>query len=419
MTAGRHKVVSRKPSLRPGGGSRAGFTLLELMVALTAGMIAITSIYFVSAASSRHFHEQQRIARTQMNLRMAMEQLRRDIQRAGFLGTPSSDAEQTCATPASPVQAIELLDDEDTGELPQAATNGVTADRLRLTGNYLTAGEYLAIGLVNSTGNQIRLQRDWQAFQQEFGVFGGGSYDADHFEEVFSAGRMLHITTRQGYHFFVRITGSTGSSATISFTPGIGPGSGVAGHCIGGLADGATVAPLSRIEYRVEDLTNTDEGSSLAPTGGAVTDPDADFRGQIGTQLTRREIRFDNTDQVGNNERIVLEYVAGIEYGLVVDNETVDGNPPDLDFLRGGAAETFTTNNPQRVRGVRVMLSARTPEQSPRFPWVASAAGNPANGVPPTRYRVVDPNNEFEGAARVRTMRAEILLPNLANRNLR
>ncbi|MFW5921446.1 MAG: PilW family protein, partial [Polyangiales bacterium] len=47
----------------------AGFTLLELMVALVAGLIAISSIYFVSAASTRHFHEQQRIAQTQMSLR--------------------------------------------------------------------------------------------------------------------------------------------------------------------------------------------------------------------------------------------------------------------------------------------------------------------------------------------------------------
>ncbi|MCA9616172.1 MAG: prepilin-type N-terminal cleavage/methylation domain-containing protein, partial [Myxococcales bacterium] len=59
----------------------AGFTLLELMVALVAGLVAILAVYYVSSASARHFHEQQRVAQTQTSIRMAMQQLRRDIGR--------------------------------------------------------------------------------------------------------------------------------------------------------------------------------------------------------------------------------------------------------------------------------------------------------------------------------------------------
>ena len=33
-----------------------GFTLVELMVALVTGAIAITAIYAMSASSTRHFH---------------------------------------------------------------------------------------------------------------------------------------------------------------------------------------------------------------------------------------------------------------------------------------------------------------------------------------------------------------------------
>ncbi|MBC7172556.1 MAG: prepilin-type N-terminal cleavage/methylation domain-containing protein, partial [Polyangiaceae bacterium] len=66
---------------------KGGFTLVELMAALVAGLVAITAIYAVGSSSARHFQEQQRIAQTQMALRMAMSQLRVDIQRAGLFGT--------------------------------------------------------------------------------------------------------------------------------------------------------------------------------------------------------------------------------------------------------------------------------------------------------------------------------------------
>ena len=72
-----------------------GFTLIELMVALVAGLIAISSVYTISKASSQNFHEQQRISQAQMATRMAVEQIRLDVQRAGFLGSANTGTERT------------------------------------------------------------------------------------------------------------------------------------------------------------------------------------------------------------------------------------------------------------------------------------------------------------------------------------
>jgi type II secretory pathway component PulJ len=388
------------------------------MVALVAGLAVIASIYFVSAASARHFHEQQRVAQTQMSIRMAMEQLRRDIQRAGFLGTPNSERETRCVTPPEELQAIHILNDEDTAALPQAATNGATADRLRLTGNYVTSDAYLATGLANGAGSAITLQRNWQGFRRDFGVW-GSTFDADVFEEVFRPGRYLHIQTIQGMHFFVEITGVDAASATINFTPSLGVG----GNCVVGLADGATVAPISRVEYAVTDITATADGSELRPVGGRVTSADDDYRGQVANQLVRREVGFDAAAAPDDaTTRVVLEYVAFVDYGLIVDQQTTPGAAPNLQEVRGAAAETLTANDPSlahRVRSVLVSLAARTAEQDPRFPWVDAAAGDPATGTPPTRYRVVSTDSEFQGAARVRSLRSEIFVPNVANRVMR
>ena len=66
MSASMHKRV------------RAGFTLIELMVALVAGSFVISGAYYLSDVSARLFNEQIRRAETQMTLRTAGEQLRRE-----------------------------------------------------------------------------------------------------------------------------------------------------------------------------------------------------------------------------------------------------------------------------------------------------------------------------------------------------
>lgn len=417
------------PQRRHRARARAGFTLLELMVALTAGIIVIGIIYFVGAASARHFHEQQRIAQTQMNVRMAMEQLRRDIERAGFLGVPNSGEVSTCgATPGFRLQGIEVLEGADTDALPNASSMGVTADRLRLSGNYVTGDAY-RVRTLDASGTRLYLQRNWHAFERDFGIIGASgdhAFRADDFQRVFRVGRYLHIENVLGNHFFVRITGVTPSSASVTFTPSLSIG----GTCVGGLADQATVAPLSRVEYLATDITDSSEfgtrGDKLQPVGGRVAE-DSDFRGQTATQLVRREIDFAapgaaSTEQAGT-ERIVLEYLAHIDYQLVYDTQAGTVNPPNLQVAATGTSPdaeqlTVTNDDAERVQSVIVTLAGRTAEQDPRFPWPCTGSGSCAvagNGAeqPPTRYQV---NPNATGAARVRVLRDEVFLPNMAGR---
>lgn len=377
--------------------TRAGFTLLELMVALVAGIIAITAIYAVSAGSTRHFHEQQRIAQTQMALRMATQQLRDDLEKAGVFGTPNSRRETRCATPATEVQAVTFLDDEDSLALPEAALNQVTADRLVLTGAYASPAAYMITGL-DAGGGTVFLQREWQGFRRDFGPWGAG-FDPVAFNEVFAAGRMLHIVTLRGQHFFSRITGTNPGSASININniP-------VGGHCVGGLADGATVSVLSQIQYRVVNPTSEPSLSDLLSAN-------ADVRGLTPSVLLRRELEFGTDAPIPSTERVVLEYVANFDVSFVQDRAANPGDPPDIQLVAGPAAEALIAMTPERLRAVRVSLSARTAGQEDHFPWVPRAAGAPL-----TRYRV---NTTSPGAARVRTINFETVLPNLASRVLR
>ncbi len=406
MTSAQHRTGTRSPRRRSRRADRpkaqAGFTLLELMVALIAGLIAITAIYFVSAGSTRHFHEQQRVAQTQMSVRMAMEQLRRDIARAGFHGTPNSQVEQRCAAPPQEIQAVEFLDNQDTAALPNAAENLVTADRIRLVGNYMTGGAYFARGL-NSVGSAIFLQTDWQGFRRDFGIV-GSTFNATTFQEVFLPGRMLHIRTLENNHFFVTITGVNAASQSISFQPGLGVG----GNCVGGLAAGAVVAPLARIEYAVVDpRVDANLSNLVSPAPAALRDA----KGLIPAVLVRRELNFNNDNPIAGSERIVLEYAANIDFQFMFDDQVTVGGPPNLVRRFGQAAQDELDIRPHHLRTVFASLSARGAAQDPRFIWVARGAGDPL-----TRYRA---NAALPGAARVRTLRTEIALPNLTSRVIR
>lgn len=361
------------------------------MVALVAGMIAISAIYFVSTSATKHFHEQQRVAHTQMSLRMAMQQIRSDIARAGFMGTPNSTTEQNCVLPVTQITGIALIDDVDSSNLTLDAINNVTADGLQLTGNYVTGDNYLVRNFV-AGGGGIAFQFDpgqpaWQDFRRSFGV----PYDAALFNATFAPGRWVHITTPTGNHFFNQINAVNGGTSPPTIT--VAPALPVGGTCAGTGA-GAEVAPISRIEYRVVDMTG--DLASLA-------NPAAVLAGVNGPVLIRREINIATGAVIAGSTRVVAEYVAEFNVDFIVDTAPGAGAPV-LTQVNDAAAQAALAGTPENARTAMVRLSVRTAAEDPQFPFVARGAGAPL-----THY---DLDAVAVGSARVRTARAEVFLPN-------
>lgn len=377
--------------------SESGFTLIELMVALVAGLIAISSVYTISKASSQNFHEQQRISQAQMATRMAVEQIRLDVQRAGFLGSANTATERTCL-PMPDGQhfgAIQVLQGADTGNLPNPGTNGVQADRITMVGNYATTSRYV---IDSAIGTLARIDGSTQGFRDSFGIQ-GTDFDADIFNDVFRSGRYLHIEDTDGDHFFVRITGTDPSTLSVNFTPSLNSGS---GNCVSGALRQAFISPLMRIEYTV--VGPGDATVNLGNIFGDAAQQALDAqRGTIPSVLIRREVAFDPAaTPVLNSERIVLDFVANFDVDIIADTNAAPGPLVRMDDL---TAQALTLNNPQQVRSVIIDIANRTADQDESFPFVPRAAGAPL-----TRYQV---NPGRPGAARVRGLRAEIFLPNV------
>lgn len=82
-----------------------GLSLVELMIAITLGLILLTGVMQVFLSSKNVFSSQQALSRVQESGRMAIEFLSRDIRMAGFMG---------CASRAESIRVTNTLNDANT-----------------------------------------------------------------------------------------------------------------------------------------------------------------------------------------------------------------------------------------------------------------------------------------------------------------
>lgn len=83
---------------------RRGFTLIELLISVVIGLLAIAAVGNVFMFTSRSYKQDDKISRTQDNLRFAMAQIAADIEMAGFfaqVNNPQNDVLVSTAAKAA------------------------------------------------------------------------------------------------------------------------------------------------------------------------------------------------------------------------------------------------------------------------------------------------------------------------------
>jgi hypothetical protein len=143
------------------------------------------------------------------------------------------------------------------------------------------------------------------------------------------------------------------------------------------------------------------------------------------TDLVRSEWTLDTTPvEITGSPQLVGEFAVDFDATVTADEGT-GVSPVSMRAIAWGddsniaryAEDIITTGSasgrfPQRIRSILVRLSIRDRTQDPAFGWVPRAAST----LPLSRFRVF---GDRLGAARVRTLTTEVVLPNLAARNLR
>jgi prepilin-type N-terminal cleavage/methylation domain-containing protein len=442
---------------------RSGFTLIELMVAMVVSLTAITSVYSLGSAMSQQFYEEMRIATAQGSSRVAVMELRRDISRAGLFGSPNGDLEPTCdpippGLPRltggnGPMGAFQYYADEDKAVLdPDNVNTTARADRLRiLTSLYLT--DQLLVQSTSIDGSVVVLQSGNQAYRRTFswgqaaGPFTTGTapdyldgnlaWDnawsgetaswkgiAQKGARAFQTGSVLHIETPEGRHFFRSVFGKDGNAqdeVRMTVTPALPVGS----ACLPGAAEGATIAPLQWVEYALVDPFDASEvGADFMDFDGMFfidldpAHPSFNLKNTTAADLIESRtpspnmvlVRrvLDSTDQSvrPNSTQVIAEFVSNFQVSFILDTTSGSGAPNLTNEITGSGAMGTVNGSPQQVRSVIIELGVRSPVED------RSLAYDPAFD---TRFEV---DKDQDGSARVRQMRIEIPVMNVARRNL-
>lgn len=186
-----------KPMLKPARG-QSGFGLVEILIAMTLGLILLGGIGYLYIGSRGAFRTTDNLSRMQENARYALDMMSRDIRMAGYLGCGNiqSTRVNTIANPPIPqMGAGNALIGYDNGT---GWTNPSTV--ARAAGDVLSIMAAWSSG-VNLTGNLVPQNSNIQI---------GSNPDG------FQAGDVLVVTNCVNADVFRATTVSTGSGTTVT-----------------------------------------------------------------------------------------------------------------------------------------------------------------------------------------------------------
>lgn len=187
-----------KPLLTPSRG-QTGFGLIELMIAMTLGLVLLGGIGYVFIGSRGAFRTTDNLSRIQENARYALDVMSRDIRMAGYVGC-GNIASMTVKTIAkAPVPQMTVGNaligyDNGTGWTNPTSITRAAGDVLSIMGAFSSG--------VNLTGNLIPTNANVQVNGNANG---------------FKQGDVLVVTNCTNADVF-KVTNSPGSSGTVTLT---------------------------------------------------------------------------------------------------------------------------------------------------------------------------------------------------------
>jgi prepilin-type N-terminal cleavage/methylation domain-containing protein len=164
--------VATRPATQRRRG-QDGFTLIEITVALMAGLIVALGIVGLSKETTRTFHEEMRSSAAESNLRTAVDRLRADLARAAYMSTSNVATDPTIAkspgtlNPIIPgmvglhrLASIHLFQGGSvaTNGIALSLVNAVNPDAIEIGGN-VTSTDQFEVQIMQPTGGAGGCQR--------------------------------------------------------------------------------------------------------------------------------------------------------------------------------------------------------------------------------------------------------------------
>ena len=415
------------------GASERGFTLIELMVALMAGLFVAATAFTLARNASKFFRHEAGVSSAQFAAMMGMSRLQADLQRAGFLSSPNVQSDPLrCGDMADWPDGLALLASvaiEDGGSVTRHSTdhalstlNGLSPDAIVLGGSFGTTEQFSVRAIVagQNGGIDVFLQTDDGAMQRTLAAQNGGAS----LPQIFAAGRILRIVDDEGRQAYGVISAfdADASQPRISLTTApVVPSKASTGVCgYTGMSIGTLVNPVVRVRYDLRAVPAATYPRYAGLDARARHDVQGQHQGEgtaLRTELVRVEIDADD-NEVPTSLEVLSEYAVDLKFGLTRAVPPVPPlTAPTLNRFAIGNAQVYAVaagvsgggGTPQRIRSVQVRLSTR-----------AASADRDQAIPPPTggglfRFNLgVDPDHATHqlGYARVRSLVADVSLPN-------
>jgi type IV pilus assembly protein PilW len=168
-----HQCPSRRPHHVP-FRSQAGFSMIELMIAITIGLVIITSLVGILAASSSGSATNDRTSEILSNGRYALNSVKEELREAGFRGytwalpsTPSPWTDPTSGCFDTGGSAATFITNLDQGVWGSDNANPFPANCIPST-SYLSGTDVLVIRRVSNTPVTSPLKANTVYFQSSY-----------------------------------------------------------------------------------------------------------------------------------------------------------------------------------------------------------------------------------------------------------
>jgi hypothetical protein len=411
--------------------AQAGFTLVELMVAVTGGLFVSLAVFVLAKHSTGFYQSEARAGTATFSEVVGFSRLRADIARAGFLVTPNIVRDPAiCSQPGlggypaalAQLAAIQIRQADASTLTQPLQDNGLAPDVLRLAGSYTSTDQFETTSIQDNGTNEVVYLRNNSPALARLGYDpndSSGTQSINLLQQIFQAGRALRVLDLNGREQYATIVSVGGNANTPQILVGNSDpgfeyrsGNDTARCGFNNNGTGALANVVNIIEYSIGVPTTTSYAAAVANT--QTTIPTDSGR----TELLRVELDTSG-NPIATTEEVVTEYAVDMRFGIsvaqsIVNNSGVLDQQKLVTFPEGnsevytwGAAPSGVANGPQQIRSVRARLSVRSREADRRGDMASTSST-----FVPGFYRMQLPGGGSTPYARVRTIQADIALRN-------
>ncbi|HEY6080884.1 MAG TPA: prepilin-type N-terminal cleavage/methylation domain-containing protein [Polyangiaceae bacterium] len=396
----------------------AGFTLVELMVAMTGGLFLSLAVMALSRDFSKFSQQSIRVSNATLASANGFERLSGDLARAGHLASPNITSDPrvcnrpTAAWPAGLQQMRAIVLGTNPSELANTELEDVDPAPMSITiagaldmTEELTATVISSLNGVTSVGIRVTTPAASRIGLKE----GDNALNTTLLQAIFvpgGVGRAIRIAQNDGLEQYAVVAAVQQNPLRLVLAPNPAVSfrtNANAAQCgVLGLCTGCGINVVNFVRYRLRPLlTGSVDYQQLRTASQAAGLPYEAGR----VELVRDELTPDGVTVINGTEELVAEYATDLQF-------VVSQLEPGL-TLSNPVAATINNTYPSThlLRGVRARFSTRSREADRTADVAGASAG---------QYRIRLPLGAGSNPvpyARVRSLQADISLRNLEGSN--